>query len=329
MTFLKENGINAIDANGNTVLLMAVQSNDPKFVEACLKSGADVNTTSKNIKFPLTIAVQQNNVEMAEMLLKKQANPNPRDSENCLAIAMNGKNEAMIDLLLTYKPALDGTVTRAVFFREPPSLKMIEKLDKAGYKPSPDDLDQIIQAYYRAGDEGEKQQFLGYVGTYAKNPIYNEPMLEDKETVLTKQYTRVDERDTQDFSVRHIELPVVKVLLESGLTPDGKKGPYNSPVTAGWYISTFAQSTQFKDVVDLFVKHGFDINQLFLPLYISHLETLLYMLADLPSDPASRAVMIENYQYLVSIGADPNAAIPVAEYQGNTPAKRLEMNKRQ
>jgi hypothetical protein len=90
-------------------------------------------------------------------------------------------------------------------------------------------------------------------------------MTEDKETVLTKQYTRVDTRDTKDFSERHIELPVVKVLLESGLTPDGKKGAYNEPVTAGWYISTFARSTQFKEVVELFMKYGFDINKEYLP----------------------------------------------------------------
>ncbi|OQB02087.1 MAG: Ankyrin repeats (3 copies) [Spirochaetes bacterium ADurb.Bin215] len=329
ITFLKENGIDAIDENGNTILLMAVQSDDPKFVEACLKSGADVNISSKYIKFPLTIAVEKNNVAIADMLLKKKASLNPRESENCLAIAMKLKNQEMIDLLLKYKPDLDGSVNRAIFFREPPTLQVIESLDKAGYKPSPDDLDQIIQAYYLATDETEKQKLLSFVGKYAKNPVYNEPMTEDKETVLTKQYTRVDTRDTKDFSERHIELPVVKVLLESGLTPDGKKGAYNEPVTAGWYISTFARSTQFKEVVELFMKYGFDINKEYLPQYASHDETLLYTLADLSSTPSTRLIVLENYQYLISLGADPNAMIPVPDYEGNTPAKRLEMKKRQ
>ncbi len=224
ISFLKENGINAIDENGNTILLMAVQNGDPKFVEACLKSKAEVNTTSKYMKFPITYAVMMDNVEVADLLLKHKANPFPRPSENCLQIAITKKMDEMTDLILRYKPDLDYRKTDAYLFVEgtmPPSVTVLSKLHKAGYKPSPRDLNTYGIAYLYADKTEDQEAILNIIAACAKDKIYNELLPNSGDNVLTMLFSSIYAQQVGKL------VPLLKVMMDAGIEIEPDRGGYS------------------------------------------------------------------------------------------------------
>ncbi|MDD7416986.1 MAG: hypothetical protein PUK48_06435 [Spirochaetales bacterium] len=60
--FVKQNGINAIDSQNNTVLLYALAKNDNKLIKACIKCGANVNLCSRGIP-PILLSIINKNVD--------------------------------------------------------------------------------------------------------------------------------------------------------------------------------------------------------------------------------------------------------------------------
>lgn len=70
--FVKQNGINAIDSQNNTVLLYALAKNDNKLIKACIKCGANVNLCSRGIP-PILLSIINKNVDMVNLLLKNGA----------------------------------------------------------------------------------------------------------------------------------------------------------------------------------------------------------------------------------------------------------------
>lgn len=76
--FIKKNGINAVDADNETVLLYAVQQNNTALIKACIKCGADVNKTTK---YPplLVYPIIYKNKEVVSLFLKNGARIVPLD----------------------------------------------------------------------------------------------------------------------------------------------------------------------------------------------------------------------------------------------------------
>ena len=71
--FITENGINAIDGDGDILLVEAAKSNNLPLVKACVKSGADVNLYVKGKAPAVSYAVQNNNLEMLKYLIQENA----------------------------------------------------------------------------------------------------------------------------------------------------------------------------------------------------------------------------------------------------------------
>lgn len=238
IAFLQKNGIDAIDENGDTILMIAAKNGNAEFVEACLKSKANVNLSSKYAMFPLTYAVLQDNREIADLLLKKGANPSPRFSENCIEKAISKGFGDMLDLLLTYKPDLDYRKTEVRLFidgRSPPKAALLQKLENAGIKPSLQDLSTYADAYLYTDDEAEATAILGFITAHVKDPVYQGFLPNSRDNILTMQFNSISESDMKDA------IALFKVLLDAGISATPDRSNYN-----------FA----YKDVQDLFQRNS-------------------------------------------------------------------------
>ncbi len=65
---VEKKGIDAMDANGDTPLHIAVRKNLPNIAKLLLKNGADIYTTNNSAKNPIIEAVYNNNIKMIEVL---------------------------------------------------------------------------------------------------------------------------------------------------------------------------------------------------------------------------------------------------------------------
>lgn len=106
--FIKENGINAIDDDGDTLLLTAVIENNLPLAKACIKSGADVNLFPHYKNPALWVAVSYNNVEMVKFLLDNKAKVVSDDYDMIRSsLAFDEKRETEIFDLLFSKVSID------------------------------------------------------------------------------------------------------------------------------------------------------------------------------------------------------------------------------
>jgi ankyrin repeat protein len=75
------NAANAVEPDGTTPLHRAVHRNDLKAAESLVRSGADVNATTRYGVPPLSLAATNGNAAIIELLLKAGANPNASKAE--------------------------------------------------------------------------------------------------------------------------------------------------------------------------------------------------------------------------------------------------------
>ena len=107
--WVKQNGIDAFDENGNTLLMNAVISKNPKALEEVLLHKPDLNIKS-NGKTPLIMAAALDDIAAVGSLLKKGADPNIKDDDDkmtALMFAAINDNAIMIIELVTSNARLD------------------------------------------------------------------------------------------------------------------------------------------------------------------------------------------------------------------------------
>ncbi len=259
ISFLQKNGIDAIDSNGDTILLIAVKNNEPTFVEACLKSKANVNTPSKSAKFPLTIAVAQDNPEIVEMLLKAGAEIAPRANENNVAYAITRHFDKTLEVLLKYKPNLDYRTSEGTIFTQgtnPPKANIVTQLDVAGFKPSRADMFTLTQAYQYADTPEDEAAILSVIQKNAKDPVYREYLPNEEGNVLTLQY-KSSYNETDGYNSYKKALAIQSVLLEAGIpaTLTGTKRLVSS-YDLKTYLDENKDKPYFAEIKAMFEKYG-------------------------------------------------------------------------
>ncbi len=258
ITFLQKNGIDAIDENGSTILVEAVLSEDPKFVEACLKSKANVNITSKYQKFPLSIAVANDNTVIADMLLKAGAQIIPRPAENNITFAITRHFDKTLDLLLQYKPDLDYRNSEEMLFKQtnmPPNAATIAKLDAAGFKPSRADLYTLTDSYRYAETPEDQATILSVIEKNAKDPVYREYVPNEEGNVLNLQY-KLGLSEEDGYSSYKKALAIFKVFLDAGIPAKLDKPRSVASTDLGDVISATKDKPYFNEFKTLFESHG-------------------------------------------------------------------------
>lgn len=86
--------IDAVDANGDTPLHLAVEHKQTSSVKFLLSMNAELNVKNKTGRTPLHVAVITQNVDATKELLVKGANRNARDNDNQRPIDLNAKADA-------------------------------------------------------------------------------------------------------------------------------------------------------------------------------------------------------------------------------------------
>jgi uncharacterized protein len=96
--------VNAVDSEGATPLIWAVQNDDAETVQLLLKSGASANVSSRNGITPLSLAAINRDAAMAEALLKAGADPNAvaPGGETVLMDAARTGDAPLVELLVSH-----------------------------------------------------------------------------------------------------------------------------------------------------------------------------------------------------------------------------------
>jgi len=95
--------INAVDENGNPLLVDAINKNDEKKIKALLEAGADVNVQSTDGDTPLSLAAMRNETALVKELLAKGARVNDanKNGQTPLMLAsMSDNNAETVKILL-------------------------------------------------------------------------------------------------------------------------------------------------------------------------------------------------------------------------------------
>lgn len=318
ISFIKKNGINAINSDGETMLLQAVSSQDTELVKACIKSGANVNLTSTVNQFPIVLAVSiYQNHEIAELLLKAGATPQPQGREDPLEAAIRHKDIDMVKLLLKYKAKTDYQNSERSILNSSTPVEIIKLLDSAKFQPSIQDMLTIIDNCIQPYDDLGETEYLTYLKKYLSNPVYKKVKLSETETLLTNLYNR---RLLSSDEISRA-LDVYKVFLDSGFecAPEG-----SSSILA--QIESFQRTDMLSEFFTYFFDNGMNMNELYIYDYNGR-TTLLAALMDSTIGTDNFDKSLDYYNKLIAQGADPN--IPGDNrYTGAMMLKEAERYKR-
>ena len=91
----------ADNKQGHTLLHVLAIKQEDTVLSYCIKNGAKIDILNKDQHTPLHLAVLCNHITTAKILLDNDADPNKENmlGLNCLDLAINMKNEALISLL--------------------------------------------------------------------------------------------------------------------------------------------------------------------------------------------------------------------------------------
>ena len=181
--FIKKNGINAIDRDGDILLVSAAEANNLPLVKACIKSGANVNLYPQYKYTALELAVKHDNPEMIQVLLKNKAvmQSDDKDILNLIARLRNALSKESVDIILhncknnmldysNSKRNLLEDIEGGDFFKSSYEFNtyFFEQLYSKGYKPSKKDYGLIFCLYFLSKDN-ETQKICEQYLTKFKN----------------------------------------------------------------------------------------------------------------------------------------------------------------
>lgn len=147
--FIKKNGINAINAENNSILLAAIKSNNPKLVEACLKDGAEPNHQGK--ESVILHARSSNNPEICELCLKYGADLSTADPMNNADFYYSDLDDVFIPYYKKQK-LTDFTKKNAFLLTDSSPLR-VAKLADAGFMFSYYDMTVLAMEYLNSYDD--------------------------------------------------------------------------------------------------------------------------------------------------------------------------------
>ena len=102
--FMYQYDINGIDAEGNTVLHLAAQMNDPDLITFFIIKGADPELKNHNGDTPLHVAIKNESYEAARTLAATGGNLFARDADGITALDLGlSSNNLYYDLFITTK----------------------------------------------------------------------------------------------------------------------------------------------------------------------------------------------------------------------------------
>lgn len=185
--FIKKNGINAIDSDGQVLILVAALENNYPLVKACIKSGADVNINLNTMGYtPLQYALVHDNPEMIREIVNHKAvlkNDN-KDIFNIIAQKEKPISKDSIDAIMakTTSSMLDySNSDKGVLYQTLGSAfntYFIECLEKKGYKPSTDDCRRLLIAWYNAREKPDQAAICEKILEKSKNILANVELID-------------------------------------------------------------------------------------------------------------------------------------------------------
>jgi ankyrin repeat protein len=285
-------GINNLDENHNTVLMLAVQAFSLHFstqkkeqqeerVEAIcslLRQGSDINLRNKKSLSALMLAVQLGNIPIIQALVSKCSVPidysicnsgkvslteftltstifthhHSIDDENALFIACESKSHEAITLLLNEMPN-----------HRPDVIKAVNQLNKSSKSPlsivaslgHPENVEQLLQLGANPNNCGIEE-----------NPIINATIAKCFLSVqhLIKYGANVNATDSSGNSVLHYAVNsekanIVKLLLEAGANPNAANKCSQRPLHGAIQRSKSQVNTSLR-VERILLDFGADIN---------------------------------------------------------------------
>lgn len=180
--FIKENGINAIDRDGDVLITWAADVNNTALVKACIKSGADVNINLNEIRLtPLQYALCNDNPEMIKALVNNKAVLRTEFMDHLNSVANKSKaickesvdaimaktNSKMLDYSNSDSGVLyncQGCEFNTYFF---------ECLEKKGYKPSTNDCRRLLIEWYNAREKPDQAAICEKILEKSKDRLAN------------------------------------------------------------------------------------------------------------------------------------------------------------
>jgi ankyrin repeat protein len=289
--------VNAKDDNGRTPLNIAAQEGHKDEVELLLANRANVNANAQNGWTPLHWAVEKGNKDMAELLLANKADVNARASKASfipirepvsgkreisggwtpLLLAANGGYRDIAELLLANK----SDVNAANSFGATPLLQALVKGHKdvaelllahgADVKAKANDGMTLL--YRAAGAETISLQTIGGT-TIVMDKVAGSPCKDEAEWLMGYE---VKANATNGWTPLHLAAQkgfknMVELMIAKGADVNAKApilGFINSPtepglgsrtISSGFTPLLMAGKCSHKDIVELMLSHGADVN---------------------------------------------------------------------
>lgn len=161
--FIEQNGINAIDEDGDTLLYYAIQNyKDPKLVDLCLKAKADFSLVPRGKKDLIVVAFRMENEDIWDVLFKNGV-PVRSDEEGrkydllyyCFKFPSTPEYKKFILNYYTEKELDYRGYIKLPFLNwiEKYYIEIFFEMDKKGYKPHIANLREFISNYVNQKDE--------------------------------------------------------------------------------------------------------------------------------------------------------------------------------
>ncbi|KAG9523041.1 hypothetical protein KCV07_g2696, partial [Aureobasidium melanogenum] len=233
--------VNYRDKYGRSALSYAAKSGSEAVAELLLQSGAHIEPLDLIKRSPLFFAAAADSIGVASLLLERGANVNQADRYNItpLLVAARAGSERMIALLI----ARGAKVNTESYENDTPLSRAVES-----------QLIESVRLLLRSGADVNR-------GTNPAHPLTQATVVGSREIVrfLVSAGSDVTQSSRGSpplaYAAKHGWLDIVQLFLEKGARTD-------SSIPGSERILAYAVASGSKQLVELLLAHGADINQL-------------------------------------------------------------------
>lgn len=199
--FIKTNGINAIDSDGELLLIEAVKADNLSLAKACIKSGADVNIYVQYRPPAIIYALNNDNSEMLKLLIKNKAVIKDKDFDciKRLALLQDEISDETIDVIFSAveKNMVDYENSRGILNDAYYSSSnyhfnkhLFNKLYEKNYRPNGSDYRCLLRIWFYSDDK-ETQDICKKILLSCKNS--------DAAKIITPLFDDTDQPEEKRF----------------------------------------------------------------------------------------------------------------------------------